>query len=180
MPTDSSDSPAPAAHTLPPEQRERRARAWARGLLALYIVLGCGGLFIVASEVFPIAFGSDAFLSMIPATNGFLILWASLLLALLTVLVRNRPSWPTALWGVRILMVGVYALFLDAIGVLLLMFLGSVGTVFDADVYTIAAFGALLLGVIFFVTLAVAFFVAMNERRLQQMEEDRATLPRPW
>src|SRR4051794_3924276 len=119
MPTGPSDSPA-SDQSLSPEQRERRMLAWTRWILALCLLVAGATLLRLVATVIRYAFGFDIVMRLPLAFFGFLILFAALFLALLTAAVRNRPSWPIALWGVRIFMVGVYALFLPAIGVAIL------------------------------------------------------------
>jgi hypothetical protein len=168
MPAGSSDSTAAPDHSLSPAERERRAQTWARVSGVFHILLGCGALFALAIGASQLLLDTDSFKHIIPIGSGLLIVYMALLLTLLTLLVRNRPSWPTTIWGMRILLGATYALFLPVIGGLLLLMLSSLGVPFNVGVITSI------------VGFAAAFFVTMDERRLQQMEEDRATLPRPW
>jgi hypothetical protein len=78
-------------------------------------------------------------------------------------------------------MVGVYALFLPAIGVAILALLRSAGMVFGADVDAAIHLGLLIFGdsAFLLVALTLASFTFFIEVALQQVREQRAAHPRP-
>lgn len=105
-----------------------------------------GALVILAAGAFLLAFGSNAFRPLVPVACGFLILYMTTFLALLTLLVRYGPIWTTTLQGVRVLMTlgSVYVLLLAVIDLLLLVLFRSVGFV-SVRVNVLGAYGIIFL-----------------------------------
>jgi uncharacterized membrane protein YcjF (UPF0283 family) len=179
MPTDLPDSPTPAAHTLSPEQRERRARAWARSNTALHLLVGGVSVFTLAATLFLSSLSADAFERIKSFAFGFLILYATLILGLMTRLVRNRPNYLTTLRSVRVVMIGGFALLCATIGLMLVLLLWSLGVGVSTDIVMFAAIGFFVLVIAFVITSIIAAFVALIELGSRQQEEYRATHPGP-
>src|SRR5437899_3055132 len=88
------DQPNPATSDYPsltPEQLERRRRASARSDRALYRLMIFVSVITIAAGLIVRSLDANTFERALPIAFGFLIVYASLLLALLIVIFRNRP-----------------------------------------------------------------------------------------
>jgi hypothetical protein len=180
MPTDPSHSPAPDQSPTP-EQRERRALIRTRPDRALYRLMIFVSVVTLAAGLIVRSVDANALERALPIVFGFLIVYISLLLALLILIFRNRPSYTTLLRlrNVRIVVIGGFILLCAMIALFLTLFLWSLGIGVSADTVTILMIGFFILVVAFVVMSIVAAFMALIEHGTRQQEQYRANHPRP-